>query len=104
MPDWRFAVPACLLGGLAMYMLHNTLQTHATQMVPAARGTAVSLFACSLFLGQSLGVAGAAFIVDHASAVPVFAIAAVTLPLLAAWFGRRLAVVRMESGGAHAVE
>jgi predicted MFS family arabinose efflux permease len=104
MPDWRFAVPACLLGGLAMYMLHNTLQTHATQMVPAARGTAVSLFACSLFLGQSLGVAGAAFIVDRVSAVPVFAIAALTLPFLAAWFGRRLVVVRIASGGAHAVE
>ncbi|MGE5171774.1 MAG: MFS transporter [Rudaea sp.] len=104
MPDWRFAPPACLLGGLAFYMLHNTLQTHATQMVPAVRGTAVSLYACTLFLGQSVGIAGAGFIVDRASAVGVFALAALTLPLLAAWFARRIAVVRAKERRAHAVE
>jgi hypothetical protein len=37
-------------------MLHNTLQVQATQMAPAARGTAVTLFASSLFFGQSTGV------------------------------------------------
>jgi predicted MFS family arabinose efflux permease len=47
---------ACLMTGLGFYMLHNTLQVQATQMAPAARGTAVSLFACSLFFGQSTGV------------------------------------------------
>jgi predicted MFS family arabinose efflux permease len=47
---------ACLLMGLGFYMLHNTLQVQATQMAPAARGTAVTLFACSLFFGQSTGV------------------------------------------------
>ena len=104
MPDWRLAIPACLVGGLAMYMLHNTLQTHATQMVPAARGTAVSLFACTLFLGQSLGVAGASYIVDRASAAAVFALAAIALPLLAAWFARRIAVAFARERTAPAVE
>lgn len=47
---------ACLIAGLGFYMMHNTLQTQATQMAPAWRGTAVTLFACILFLGQSLGV------------------------------------------------
>jgi predicted MFS family arabinose efflux permease len=47
---------ACLMTGLGFYMLHNTLQVQATQMAPAARGSAVTLFACSLFLGQSTGV------------------------------------------------
>ena len=47
---------ACLMTGLGFYMLHNTLQVQATQMAPAARGTAVTLFACSLFFGQSTGV------------------------------------------------
>ena len=37
-------------------MLHNTLQVQATQMAPAARGTAVTLFASVLFFGQSSGV------------------------------------------------
>ncbi|HQZ46612.1 MAG TPA: hypothetical protein PK042_10865, partial [Usitatibacteraceae bacterium] len=39
------------------YMLHNTLQTNATQMAPTRRGTAVALFAGIFFLGQSGGVA-----------------------------------------------
>jgi predicted MFS family arabinose efflux permease len=47
---------ACLMTGLGFYMLHNTLQVQATQMAPTARGTAVTLFACSLFFGQSIGV------------------------------------------------
>jgi predicted MFS family arabinose efflux permease len=47
---------ACLMTGLGFYMLHNTLQVQATQMAPATRGSAVTLFACSLFFGQSTGV------------------------------------------------
>ena len=38
-------------------MLHNTLQTNATQMAPTRRGAAVALFASLFFLGQSVGVA-----------------------------------------------
>ena len=41
-------------------MLHNTTQTLATQLAPQARATAVGLFAVSLFVGQSVGVAIAA--------------------------------------------
>ena len=55
----------CLLAGLGFYMLHNTLQTQATQMVPEARGSAVTLFACMLFFGQSTGVLIAAQSVDR---------------------------------------
>lgn len=46
----------CLATGFGFYMLHNTLQVQATQMAPASRGTAVTLFACLLFFGQSTGV------------------------------------------------
>jgi predicted MFS family arabinose efflux permease len=57
---WGFApwmgMLACCMAGLGFYMLHNTLQVQATQMAPAARGTAVTLFASSLFFGQSTGV------------------------------------------------
>lgn len=56
---------ACLLAGLGFYMMHNTLQTQATQMVPEARGSAVTLFACMLFFGQSTGVLLAALTVDQ---------------------------------------
>ena len=84
MPAWGWALPACLVGGLGFYMLHNTLQTHATQMAPAARATAVTLFSSSLFMGQSLGVAGAAAVVNARSAIPVFAVSALAL-LMIAW-------------------
>ena len=50
------AVPACFVGGFGFAMFHNTMQAKATQMVPTARATGVTLFAGFLFLGQSLGV------------------------------------------------
>lgn len=63
-PDWRAAPPAALLAGFGFYMLHNTLQTHATQMVPAMRGAAVAMFASGLFFGQSLGAAVGGWFTD----------------------------------------
>ena len=59
-PHWLPAVPASLLAGFGFFMFHNTMQANATQMAPHARGTAVSLFASFLFLGQSIGVVVAA--------------------------------------------
>ncbi len=83
LPSWPWALAACLAGGLGFYMLHNTLQTHATQMAPTLRATAVTTFSSSLFLGHSLGVAAAAAVVDRHSAIPVFAVSALALPVLA---------------------
>ena len=68
--------------GLGLYMIHNTLQTNATQMAPEARGLAVSTFANSLFLGQSAGVFAGGLIVDHVGFGPAYAIAAAGLVLL----------------------
>ncbi len=90
-PSWGWAAPACFIGGVGFYMLHSTLQTHATQMLPQVRGTAVSVFVVCLFGGQSLGVALAAAVVDHASTRWVFAAYAVVLALLAVLFRRALA-------------
>ena len=45
----------CVLGGYGFYMLHNTLQTKASEMFPSMRGTAISIFAMSLFSGQAIG-------------------------------------------------
>jgi predicted MFS family arabinose efflux permease len=56
LPHWTSASALALLLGFGTYLFHNTLQTHATQMAPAARGTAVSLFAFALFVGQAVGV------------------------------------------------
>lgn len=64
LPHWAWALPLCQLAGLGFYMIHNTLQTRATQLAPAHRGMAVSLFASALFLGQSAGMLLAAWLVD----------------------------------------
>ena len=66
-PWWPLALPACFGGGFGFAMFHNTMQVHATQMVPTARGTGVTLFAGFLFLGQSLGVLMLANLLTHFS-------------------------------------
>lgn len=86
---WNFAVVACIVAGLGFYQFHNTLQTQATQLVAAARGTAVSLFAACFFLGQATGVAAGAMIVDSFGPVWLFAASALVLPLLGWHFSHR---------------
>jgi predicted MFS family arabinose efflux permease len=61
---WPLAAVATVAMGMGFYMLHNTLQTNATQMAPERRGTAVSQFAASLFIGQSVGVALAGVVAE----------------------------------------
>ncbi|MDH4448447.1 MAG: MFS transporter [Acidovorax sp.] len=89
-PVVAWAVVGCFLSGLGFYMLHNTLQVQATQMAPEARGTAVTLFACLLFLGQSTGVLIVAFSVDRGWLPPVFTAAAVGVLLLGAAVSRKV--------------
>jgi predicted MFS family arabinose efflux permease len=73
---------ACWVAGFGFYMLHNTLQVQATQMAPAARGTAVTLFACSLFFGQSTGVLFMAQMVDRGWLTYAFGSAAAAVAVL----------------------
>jgi len=94
MPSAGWAPASIIVLGLGVYMFHNTLQVHATQMAPEARGGALALFACALFTGQSLGVWLASLVVDAAGARPVFWIAAAGLLVLALDFRRRLAKLR----------
>lgn len=56
-PASWLAAPATGLCGLGYYMLHNTLQTNATQMAPFDRSAAIALFAFGLFVGQAVGAA-----------------------------------------------
>ena len=89
-PAWWLAPLATTAIGLGFYMLHNTLQTNATQMTPQARGTAVALFSSSLYIGQTAGVAAGALVIDRVGAVPLFLGAAAALPALALWFAGEL--------------
>ena len=79
---------ACFATGFGFYMLHNTLQVQATQMAPASRGTAVTLFACWLFFGQSSGVVIMAESVDRGWLPYAFTLAALGVALLGVFVQR----------------
>lgn len=89
-PIWQLSVVACFAIGFGFYMLHNTLQTNATQMAPTARGSAVALFASFFFIGQSVGVALAGLVVDAAGPSWLFLIAMALTPAIATGFARAL--------------
>jgi predicted MFS family arabinose efflux permease len=54
-PSLLVATLAGLGLGLGFYMIHNAIQTRATELAPQARGSAMSLHAFAFFGGQSLG-------------------------------------------------
>lgn len=94
-PFWMLALPACLMGGFGFFMLHNTLQANAAQMAPTARGTAMSLFAASLFLGQSVGVFFAAKLIDRVGSALVVAAGGTLVLAVGVYFS--VALSRRES-------
>ncbi len=87
---WQWVLPAAWCAGIGYYMLHNTLQTNATQMAPESRGTGVSLFASCFFTGQSIGVWLASMTIDYFGFYPVFCAAAILLPTIGIVFSIRL--------------
>jgi predicted MFS family arabinose efflux permease len=89
-PLWWPMVPASLLAGFGFFMFHNTMQTNATQMAPAARGTAVSLFASFLFLGQSIGVLLAAGLAGLLGSTAVIAGGSAVLVAVGLYFASAL--------------
>ena len=80
-PLW-FAAAAALLG-IGFTSAHATLQTTATEIAPAARGTAVSLFSFALNSGGAAGSAAAGALIDGPGYTTMFAITAGGVLLLA---------------------
>lgn len=54
---WQAVIPAVIALGVGFALCHTTLQTRATSLDARAPGTAISLFAFSLFVGSALGTA-----------------------------------------------
>lgn len=79
-PLW-FAVAAALLG-VGLTSAHATLQTAATEISTAARGTALSLFSFSLTIGGAAGSAVAGVLIDGPGYPTMFAIMAAGVLLL----------------------
>ena len=74
-------VAAVLVGGGFAFM-HSTLQTWATEVVPEARATVISLFAAALFAGSGVATMAAAPLAEAGSYDLLFALAAsVAVPL-----------------------
>jgi predicted MFS family arabinose efflux permease len=89
---WSQAAPAAvtvtLLLGLAWAAMHSSLQTWATEVLPAARATVVSLFAGALFCGSALAAVAVADLADAGRYRTIFLIAglvAVPLAFVAVW-------------------
>jgi predicted MFS family arabinose efflux permease len=87
---WPVTIPASLLGGFGFFMFHNTMQANATQMAPHARGTAVSLFAAALFMGQSVGALLAANLIERIGSAMVIALGGGVILVLGLFFARAL--------------
>lgn len=90
--------PLVIIMGFAFVMLHNTMQTFATEMAPGARGAGVALFAFALFFAQALGVTMVGAFIDSeviqsTGFAPLFCTVGVALALLAwtfaGWIARR---------------
>lgn len=76
------AAPVAFAIGFGTYLFHNTLQTNATQMAPAMRGSGMALFAFCFFNGQAIGVSLAGLAYDHGGPLPLLVVPALVLPLL----------------------
>lgn len=82
---WLPAALLLVLLGFAIYLMHNTLQTLATELAPDARGTAVSGMAFLLFAGQASGAWLLGQGIDRFGYVACFTVNALALGLLGAW-------------------
>jgi len=89
-PYWQLTLAASPIGGFGFFMFHNTMQANATQMAPTARGTAVSLFAEALFLGQSVGVLLAATLIEGLGSGTVVALGGAVMMGVGLSFARAL--------------
>ncbi len=87
---WQAFIAVQILLGLGFYMLHSVLQAQATEMLPAARGTAVASFALVLFLGQSVGAVTIGTLIAHFGYRTAFLIDAAAILALAIWLRGKL--------------
>jgi predicted MFS family arabinose efflux permease len=90
LPWWPAFVGVELALGLGFFTLHGVLQARATEMLPHARATAVSAFACLLFLGQSIGAPCMGLLIGTLGYRAAFALDAVGGLLLTLWLAHML--------------
>lgn len=84
-PHWAYAIPCTIGLGVAFYLIHNTIQTKATEVAPEARGAAVALYASAWALGQAGGVAAMGLAVAAAGYAPAIVASGIGFGVLGLW-------------------
>jgi predicted MFS family arabinose efflux permease len=86
-PALVYFPPAMLLSGVGFALAHSTLQTRASELAPAQRGTAIALFAFMISLGGGLGTLVAGLAIERAGFTPTL-LGTAALAIFAAVAGR----------------
>ena len=83
-PGWAWPVEMAIFAliGLGFYMIHNSLQTQATELAPDNRASAVAAHAFFFFLGQAVGPILYRFGLDHAGSKDTLLVMALVMALL----------------------
>jgi predicted MFS family arabinose efflux permease len=68
--------------GAAFVAAHAVLQARVTEAVPGLRGTSIAVFACSLFVGGSIGTAGMGAVITFSGYAVAFVVTAIGFALL----------------------
>jgi len=90
-PTWEAATLMLAVLGFGWTGAHSVLQARSTEILPQARGTAIAVFACGLFMGGSVGTAVVGTGIDVAGYQTVLlGLAAAVLGFTAlGWWGLR---------------
>jgi len=78
---WPVQMAEFLLLGCGFYMMHGVIQIYATELAPAARGSAAALHSASFFLGLAIGPVYFGYGLAYAGLLPTVALSAAVILL-----------------------
>jgi predicted MFS family arabinose efflux permease len=76
---WPVEVVEFLFLGCGFYMMHGVIQIYATELAPAARGSAAALHSGFFFLGLAIGPVYFGYGLAHAGLAPTVALSAAVI-------------------------
>jgi predicted MFS family arabinose efflux permease len=76
---WQIEMVEFMFLGCGFYMMHGVIQIYATELAPAARGSAAALHSASFFLGLAIGPIYFGYGLAHAGLAPTVALSAVVM-------------------------
>jgi predicted MFS family arabinose efflux permease len=76
---WPVEMVEFMFLGCGFYMMHGVIQIYATELAPAARGSAAALHSASFFLGLAIGPIYFGYGLANAGLLPTVALSAVVM-------------------------